>query len=163
MNCAFAAQKCSSCKAGSRPSGRLLYAPTSIIGDAPLASDHPAYGKDKQAYDNKKRGMANETAIQSRLQKGLVRKTLASGAALGDGDLSISTPEGNLNIEAKHRGKSERWHLTRKEYEKGQRQSVDVYAVTSQDGQGKDQTMYVMDESTFIRLVGKSTEPHSQD
>lgn len=142
-NCRNAQRRCRQCRAGGGKGSALFYDPID-----PALAPHPAEEKDPVKSKRAQQGRRTEKDVEKRL----VRRTSGSGARFGDGDLRQQAGDRELRIEHKDRGQRKSFNLTLDEYRKGQRQGIDVYAVTI-EADGKQRTMYIMDEETYLGLT----------
>lgn len=153
-NCENAIYKCSICRAGNgRPTNPIYYSP--IIGNNSLKkSKHPLYHKKPNTDDKKKPNKQISKYVKSglkeerRLVNRIAKQTVRSGAVYGDGDIDIL--DGELKLDSKKRHKTESFTVTKAEYEKGKRQGLDGWVITNKN----NDSVYVLTEETFIRLVG---------
>ena len=138
--CANAQKKCRVCAAGTGGNScKVFY--QSLTGDNP---NHP-YKPDQQ----KQKRLKQAKQVEQKQLQAIAKATLCSGAVLGNGDGELLS--GNLRLETKDSGVRSSWNLTLPEYEKGQRQGIDIYGITiTHPVTGKNHTMYIMEE----RLVG---------
>lgn len=148
-NCSGAGILCKRCPAGSgAPKAKLLYSPL----DPPIAENleqHP-YSQSQKRIVIQRRARATERKVEREIITG----TLRSGAALGDGDHLIL---GEIRQEVKDRGPRNSWNLTWKEYTKGRRQGVQVYAISIEPlaaGEPR-RTMYMMEAELFTHLLAQ--------
>lgn len=139
-NCRNAAIKCKSCQAGKSKEKVLFYDP--IDSSLPV---HPV----TDSSDRRKRQqvLRQAKAVEQSVKDDIARGTIASGSVRGDGDLHLL--KGNLRVEVKDRGDRGSWNLTWKEYEKGRRQGIDVYAISTVCPDQKRRTIYMLEEHTF--------------
>lgn len=136
FNCKNQLKKCKSCIAG-HGSQQHHYDPI----DSEL-TPHP-HTKDRKRQHTLKR--AKET--EKRIEKEIARGTIRSGALNGDGDLHLL--KGLIRVEAKDRGPRASWNLTWKEFDKGRRQGVDVYAISIEGPDKRPRTLYMMEDHIF--------------
>ena len=138
--CANAQKKCRVCAAGTGGNScKVFY--QSLTGDNP---NHP-YKPDQQ----KQKRLKQAKQVEQKQLQAIAKATLRSGAVLSNGDGELLS--GTLRLETKDRGTRSSWNLTLLEYEKGQRQGIDIYGITiTHPVTGKNHTMYIMEE----RLVG---------
>jgi hypothetical protein len=148
-NCENALKLCHRCPAGSGPRGnKLLYKPTS---KTPVTEEHP-FSKDEA----KSKRVKDARRVEQRIARELVKGTLRSGAALGDGDHHLLG--GDLRQEVKDRGARSTWNLTWQEYSKGIQQGIGVYAISIVCPDGQRRTLYMLDEQNFTSLLAIAKE-----
>jgi hypothetical protein len=140
-NCANAGVKCRWCSAGNGPtSGQLFY-----IAVQPNPTEHPC-----KPSEAKKKILKRAKATEKNVEREIIRGTLRSGAALGDGDHLLL---GEIRQEVKDRGPRSSWNLTWPEYTKGCRQGIQAYAISILPPEGPRKTMYIMEENVFTALL----------
>lgn len=134
--------KCTRCAAG-EGAQHLLYLP---IDESPSLKTHP-YKRElerlkKRGKEANRRGRQEEKKTLQRLGSKLVRATIGSGAVRGDADATL------LDVgQIEHKARKH-VSLPLKDIEKGQRQGVKVWALTTPHG-----VFYVMEEDTFVNLT----------
>jgi hypothetical protein len=147
-NCKNQLKQCKQCAAGSGPrSAKVLYEamdPTDL-------NVHP-YTKD----DAKAKRLREAKQTERAVAREIVRGTIRSGAALGDGDHHLL--KGSIRQEVKDRGPRKSWNLTWAEYDKGKRQGISVYAISVVCPDGKQRTMYMMEADLFTQLLAEENE-----
>ena len=150
-NCAGAGKDCRVCSAGSGPKTKCLYQPL-------VPPEHDCYYHPLQQPDNplviekekRKKILKRARATERTVEQEIIKGTLRSGAALGDGDHLLL---GSIRQEVKDRGARSSWNLSWSEYTKGCRQGIQVYAVSIQPPSGPRKTMYMMEEHVFTALL----------
>lgn len=138
QNCSNQLIRCKSCVAGTG-SRSLYYDPI----EKDIGLDHHPHQKDSRRQQILRRAKDTEKKIERDIARGTVR----SGAANGDGDIHLL--KGELRVEAKDRGARKSWNLTWEEYSKGQRQGIDIYAISVECPDGKRRTFYMMEDQLF--------------
>lgn len=142
FNCSNRINRCKVCCAGNGPTqGQLFYAP---IDHALLK--HP-YEKDQKKVIR----LRQAKQVEKDVAREIVRGTIRSGAALGDGDHHLLN--GTIRLEVKDRGERKSWNLTWEEFQKGQKQGISTYAVSVKCPDGKTRTMYMMDHDLFTQFL----------
>jgi hypothetical protein len=150
-NCSNAGTRCKLCRAGfASKKNKLLYQP---IDDS--IQPHPDDCIKPDLF-KKRRILKKAKAHETTVAKQIISHTLRSGAAQHDGDLlAISS----IKIECKQRGCRKSWNLTWDEYQKGQTQGIQVYAVTVTCPDGKPRTLYLLEQDLFGELIhGRNIE-----
>lgn len=151
-NCAVAGKDCRICSAGSGPkTNRCLYRPL-------VPAEHDCYYHPLQQPDNpivvekekRKKTLRRARATERAIEQEIIKGTLRSGAALGDGDHLLL---GAIRQEVKDRGSRSSWNLTWEEYTKGCRQGIQAYAISILPPSGPRKTMYMMEEHVFTALL----------
>lgn len=151
--CANAQKKCKVCAAGTASnSSKVFY--QSLTGDN---SSHP-YKPDQQ----KQKRLRQAKQVEQKQLQTIAKATLRSGAALGNGDGELLS--GSLRLETKDRGVRRSWNLTLPEYEKGQRQGIDIYGITiTHPVTGKNITMYMIEERLAGYLLALIQKEQTED
>ena len=146
-NCKNANSACRQCAAGlGPPGGKVYYKPVDL--DQPKHPYAPSYEKAKV--------VRRAQQVEKDIAKEIVKGTLRSGAALGDGDHLL---KGELRQEVKDRGARSSWNLTWTEYDKGRRQGIEVYAISVVCPDGKRRTMYMMEPDLFTAFLAAFGSP----
>jgi hypothetical protein len=160
-NCRWLGIKCNECSAASSNKKALAYSPIS-----PIFPIHPKQVEEKERRSKEKREEIKERKSlksykkgKSNYQRGRAEErrvikdmgghlTSGSGAICGDGDGVVKMGELSLSIEHKSRiGKQGRLSITKAEWEKGKRQGIDLYVISSED-----QRIVLMDYELFIQI-----------
>lgn len=163
-NCRWLGIKCKECSASREGEElRLLYQPISKL--YPFSS-HPKEverkrlerqsrarlaieRKSSNSYKKGKKNYIKGRADEARVIKDLgAKSTVASGAVCGDGDGVLKIGDINLSIEHKSRiGSKGKLSVTTAEWEKGKRQGIDVFIISSDE-----QRVVIMDYQVFVLI-----------
>lgn len=144
-NCTNAQRKCSTCKAGSGKKG-FYYEPIKDIGPHPYEARISKQPSTSNQYGRK--GLKREKQTINSINKKFAKPTLGSGRINQDGDFTL----GELKVEHKTRFKTGSIGISKKEYEKGVSQNIDMWLIKMHTPDNK-KSFVVIDLETFITLV----------
>jgi hypothetical protein len=161
-NCRWLDIQCSRCRAG-EGNDSFFYRPITTLYPS---KNHPFYIEEKleedlarkearelrKASSSYKRGKSNYREGIKGERKSLkdigARSTIGSGAVCGDGDGVLVIGGESFSIEHKSRlGATNKLSVTKQEWEKGKRQGIDLFLISS-----NEQRIVLMDYEVFIRL-----------